>query len=238
MNLFATVSAPNPAPNNTTNVHTPTAECAVARAINPAVCKAKIRAVTYRRGSFPPSGVKTSRPGSDMIPIKPAADAANAGLNPASVRYGMSSTVVAMFANSTRQKPMFNHRNDALRIATSRGTLTSAVIRGSGASSRGTVSPSVSKPMDANTAELIAVLREQLAVKDAQIHHLMQIIAVQSANTLPPGERAQEGAELARASREGESPAHDANTAHKGAEQPMRGPGGMVGRVRRWWQRG
>jgi len=93
-------------------------------------------------------------------------------------------------------------------------------------------------PLDTNTAEIIAVLREQLVVKDVQIHHLMQIIAVQSANTLPSGERAQEGAEPAGASREDDSPPRDTNAVHKGAGRSMHGPGEMIDRVRRWWQRG
>ncbi len=92
--------------------------------------------------------------------------------------------------------------------------------------------------VDANTAEIIAVLREQLAVKDAQIHRLMQIIAVQSANTLPSGERAQEGTEPAVASREDELPVPASNIARDGAQRPERASRGVVGRVRRWWGRG
>lgn len=96
-----------------------------------------------------------------------------------------------------------------------------------------TVHPS---PLDANTAEIIAVLREQLAVKDEQIAHLMQIVAVQSARTLPSGE-----AITARESRDDKSPIpiqmppHTQTNAQRGVQPHSRG---ILRTLRRWFEYG
>lgn len=92
-------------------------------------------------------------------------------------------------------------------------------------------------PLDTNTAEIIAVLREQLAVKDEQIAHLMQIIAVQSAHVLSSGERKQESMRGTLQSQEDELSAPGSPIAQEGAQRPGRVRGDLVGRVRRWWGR-
>ncbi len=90
-------------------------------------------------------------------------------------------------------------------------------------------------PLDTNTAEIIAVLREQLAVKDEQITRLMQIIAVQSAHVLSSGERKPESMRGTLQSQEDELSASASPIAQEDAQRPGRVRGDLVGRVRRWW---